>query len=96
MDNLQLIVEKLDAISSGIQELKTDVAQLKTDVANLTSRVDRMEKRQEAIFEQTAGLLEFRQATEEMLKDIRDDQLSMSHILGEHEVHIRSLQRRAV
>ncbi|MHB8125407.1 MAG: hypothetical protein ACYDEJ_07140 [Desulfitobacteriaceae bacterium] len=103
MDNLRIIIAKLDTISLDIKELKTDVADLKTDVtglktdvANLNNRVDRIDKRQDAIFEQTASLLEFRKFTEEMLTDIRNDQMSVSQILGEHEIYIRSLRRRSV
>ncbi len=103
MNELQLILDKLQDMSSDIKELKTDVAELKTDVAELKTdvkeikvRLEKVETRQEAIFEQTAGLIEFRQTTEKTLAQILDQQVTLVHIVGEHEVYIRTLQRRIV
>ena len=90
-------------LKTDVAELKTDVAELKTDVAELKSRMGNLESsveqiitRQEVIFEQTAGLLEFRTETKAILLDIQDSQLATSHILGEHEITIRGLRRRLV
>lgn len=96
MNDLQVILDKLQEMASDIKDIKTDVAELKTDVAELKTRLDRVEKRQEAIFEQTAGLMEFRQTTEKILGQILEQQVSLVHIVGEHEVYIRTLQRRIV
>ncbi|CAA7600412.1 Hypothetical protein DEACI_1065 [Acididesulfobacillus acetoxydans] len=103
MTDLQVILDKLQEMTSDMKdikadvaELKTDVAELKTDVAELKTRQDKAEKRLEAIFEQTAGLMEFRQTTEKILGQILEQQVSLVHIVGEHEVYIRTLQRRIV
>ena len=95
--------QDIKGIKIDLAELKTDVAVLKTDVAELKSRmgnlessVEQIKTRQEVIFEQTAGLLEFRTETKAILLDIQDSQLATAHILGEHEITIRGLRRRLV
>lgn len=96
MSELQLILDKLQEMSFDIKGLKTDVAELKTDVKEIKVRLDKVETRQERIFEQTAGLIEFRQTTEKTLAQILEQQVTLVHIVGEHEVYIRTLQRRIV
>lgn len=96
MSDLQVVLNKLEEMSSDIKEIKTDVAGLKTDVADLKTRMERVENRLESVFEQTAGLIEFRHNTEKMLSYIHEQQISLTHIVGEHEVYIRTLQRRVV
>lgn len=81
-------------LKTDVAELKTDVAELKTRMGNLESTVDQLRIRQEVIVEQTAGLMEFRTETKSTLEDLQEDQLSISHILGEHEIDIRGLRRR--
>ena len=83
-------------LKTDVAELKTDVAELKTRMGNLESSVEQIKTRQDVIFEQTAGLLEFRTETKAILKDVQDSQQTISHILGEHEVNIRGLRRRLV
>lgn len=101
MSEMQEILQKLTEMGQDIRCIKTDVAELKTDVAELKIRVGNIEvsveqikTRQESIFEQTAGLMEFRTETKATLKDIQDNQLSISAILGEHEINLRVLRRR--
>jgi FtsZ-binding cell division protein ZapB len=86
---LKQILEKLDMLQSDVTELKTDVAELKTSNS-------RIEKRQEAIFEQTAGLTEFQSETRSTLSEISLSQESISEILGKHEVQIMNLRKRSV
>lgn len=81
-------------MSSDIKEIKTDVAGLKTDVADLKVRMERVENRLEAVFEQTAGPIESKYNTEKTLNYLLEQQISLSHIAGEHEVAIHTLQRR--
>jgi len=83
-------------LKTDVAVLKTDVAVLKTRMGSLESSVEQIKTRQEVIFKQTAGLLEFRTETKSILKDILDSQLSTSDILGEHEISIRGLRRRLV
>lgn len=88
--------QDIKGIKTDVAELKTDVAELKTRMGNLESSVEQIKTRQEVIFEQTAGLLEFRTETKAILLDIQDSQLATSDILGEHEISIRRLRRRLV
>ena len=83
-------------LKTDIAGLKTDVADLKTSVGNLERSVEQIQTRQEIIFEQTAGLIEFRTETKTILLEIQDSQLATSDILGEHEISIRNLRRRLV
>ena len=101
LDRLIEMGQDIKEIKIDVAGLKTDVAGLKTDVAglktrmeNLESSVEQIKTRQEVIIEQTAGLLEFRTETKAILEELQEDQLSIKHILGEHEVDIRGLRRR--
>jgi|SRR5680860_67736 len=103
MSEMKEILYRLTEMGQDIKGIKTDVAELKTDVAELKSRmgnlessVEQIKTRQEVIFEQTAGLLEFRTETKAILLEIQDSQLATSDILGEHEISIRGLRRRLV
>jgi len=89
---------KLDVagLKADVTELKINVAGLQTRMGNLESSVEQIKTRQEIIFEQTAGLLEFRTETKAILRDIQESQLATSDILGEHEISIRGLRRRLV
>ncbi|MDR3585915.1 MAG: hypothetical protein P4L59_11420 [Desulfosporosinus sp.] len=101
MSEMKQILDRLTEMGQDIKDIKTDVAGLKTDVAglktrmgNLESSVEQIKTRQEVIIEQTAGLLEFRTETKAALEELQEDQLSIKHILGKHEVDIQGLRRR--
>ena len=96
MSEMKQILDRLTEMGIDIKDIKTDVAGLKTSVGNLERSVEQIKTRQEIIFEQTAGLLEFRTETKAILLEIQDSQLAMSDILGEHEISIRGLRRRLV
>lgn len=88
-------------LKTDVAELKTEVAELKTEVTGLKTRmgtlenaVEQIKVRQEVIIEQTAGLMEFRTETKANLEELQENQISITHILGEHEVDIRGLRRR--
>lgn len=63
---------------------------------DLKGDVKDLQQKTQSVVEQTAELLEFRTETTVTLQDIRDSQLTLSHILGEHEVNIRKLMRKAI
>jgi len=96
LDRLIEMGQDIKDIKRDVSELKTDVSELKTRMENMEITVDQIKGRQDVIFEQTAGLLEFRTETKARLQDIQDSQLATSHILGEHETTIRNLRRRFV
>jgi len=81
-------------LKTDVAGLKADVAGLKTRIENLETSVEQIKTRQEVIIEQTAGLLEFRTETKVMLEALQEDQLSIKHILGEHEVDLQGLRRK--
>ncbi|MBT9139648.1 MAG: hypothetical protein DDT30_00220 [Dehalococcoidia bacterium] len=99
----KLVLEKLDSLQTDVSGLKEDVGILKQDVSGLKEDVGilkqdfvRFSVKQDMIFEQTAGLLEFKIETKSTLAEIRDTQKTVIHILGEHEVEIRNIKRRAL
>jgi uncharacterized protein YoxC len=96
VSEMKEILYRLTEMGQDIKGIKTDVAELKTTMGNLESSVEQIKTRQEVIFEQTAGLLEFRTETKAILLDIQESQLATSDILGEHEISIRGLRRRLV
>jgi hypothetical protein len=96
MSEMKEILYRLTEMGQDIKGIKTDVAELKTRMGNVESSLGQIQTRQEVIFEQTAGLLEFRTETKAILLDIQDSQMATSHILGEHEISIRNLRRRLV
>lgn len=85
---LTQILEKLDV-------LQADAADLKSDVAELKSTTNRIEKRQEAIFEQTAGLAEFQTEVKTSLKEIkslRTDIATIEAVTGKNMQDIAHLK----
>ncbi|TCX51103.1 hypothetical protein C1I38_11115 [Dehalobacter sp. 12DCB1] len=63
---------------------------------SMDQRLCKVEHKLDVVVEQTAGLMEFRTETNHKLDKISDDQKSIIQVLGEHEISIRSLQRRPV
>ncbi|MCM1566485.1 MAG: hypothetical protein NC238_11185 [Dehalobacter sp.] len=63
---------------------------------SMDQRLCKVEHKLDVVVEQTAGLMEFRTETNHKLDNISDDQKSIIQVLGEHEIAIRSLQRRPV
>lgn len=94
MNEWQIVLDKLEEMGSDIKELKTDMREVKSRLDKLEQRMDKLEQKQETIFDQTAGLNEFRQTTEKTLKQILEQQISIVHIIGEHNVAIQTLQRK--
>lgn len=101
MSELQVVLNKLEEMSSDIKEIKTDVADLKTKMEKVENklekvenRLEKVENRLEAVFEQTGGLIEFRHYTQKTLSNILEQQISITHVVGEHTVAIHTLQRR--
>ncbi len=92
---LEQILNRLTSMDENISSLKSDVSTLKSDVSTLTSDMTKFNRKLDAVFEQTAGLLEFRTDIIDKLKKIIDDNVSLQGIIGEHEIAIRSIRRRA-
>jgi hypothetical protein len=100
---LELLLHKVTSIESDVSTLKTDVSTTKTDVSTTQTDVstlrtgfDTLVVKIDAIFEQTARLTEYHEETTLKLDLIIEDQKSIYEIIGEHEVAIRTLRRKAV
>jgi len=57
---------------------------------------NRIEKKLDAVYNQTADLTEFRTETNMKLDRLLEDNKSIQEVLGEHEIAIRTLRRRPV
>lgn len=79
---LELLVDKVTGIEQEISDIKASQK--------------RVESRLEAVVEQTAGLLEFRTQVQIDIKELQDNGRTLAGIVGEHEVYIRSQQRKIV
>ena len=104
---LELILTKVTNIESDVAKLQADVAKLKVDVAKLQAdvaklqadvtvlqgKMERLEEKVEVIYDQTGKLTEYHTSTTHKLDSIREEQKSVYEILGQHEVHIRTLLR---
>lgn len=83
-----------------IREMKKDISQrfdgIDQRLDSMDQRLGKVEHKLDVVVEQTAGLMEFQTETNYKLDKISDDQKSIIQVLGEHEIAIRSLQRRPV
>lgn len=79
-----------------LSNLETDVGDLKSDVSSLKEGQARMEKKLDAVYEQTAFLTEFQTEVKAEIKNIKADNKSIHEVLGEHEISIRTLRRQIV
>lgn len=84
----------VSGLKTGLSELKTDVSELKTDVSTLKTDFARMDNKLNAVVEQTAGLVEFKTETTKKIDQLISDNITLQQVFGEHEIAIRSMQRR--
>ena len=83
-------------LKQGQDELRADVTGLKQGQDELRADVTGLKQLTQAIFEQTADLLEFRTETIEKLDSMLASQKSLSEMYGTHALEIRDLKRRPV
>ena len=86
-DDVSLLKSDVSSLKSDVSILKSDVAIMKTDIIRINSRLD-------AVYEQTAELLEFKFEATEKLDHIIADNISLQGVIGEHEIALHSLRRR--
>ncbi|HOL17272.1 MAG TPA: hypothetical protein PLY40_03175 [Bacillota bacterium] len=87
------LTSDVSTLKSDVSTLKSDVSTLKSDVSTLKSDMQKFARKLDAVFEQTGLLTEFKTEVIERLNKIASDNLSLQHIIGEHDVAIRSMQR---
>ena len=73
-----------------------ELGRLKEGQKSLEEGQNRIEKKLDAVYDQTAFLTEFRTEANAKLDNIIEDNKSIHEMLGEHEVSIRTLRRRPV
>ena len=100
---LNEILSEIKNLRQGQDELRSDVTELRSDVTGLKQGQDELradvtglKQLTQAIFEQTADLLEFRTETIEKLDSMLASQKSLSEMYGTHALEIRDLKRRPV
>ena len=94
MDDLKLILQKLDELKSGIDELRTDVSDLKTDVNELKSDVKELDRKTGIILDQTAGLTEFQTQVTDDLGDIKKEVSFIGHKEYQNEKDVYSIKKQ--
>lgn len=70
MNNEERILSALEALTSKVDALQTDLTAVKADVSEGRKEQTEMKKSVDAIFEQTAGLTEFKTAISKTVEDI--------------------------
>jgi archaellum component FlaC len=106
LEVLELTNEEFqNTILAELRDLNTELRYLNQTTNNrfdlvdlrlgkVEQRLDKLDRKMDNVYEQTANLLEFRTEVIEKLDSISSDQRSIMGVLGEHEIAIRTLQRR--
>lgn len=82
----KLVIEKLNSMDTKISSLENSMDE---KIVPVGTKLD-------AVYEQTAGLTEFRTEVNAKLDFLIEDNKSIHELLGEHEVSIRTLRRKPV
>lgn len=82
----KLVIEKLNSMDEKISSLEN----------SMDEKIVLVGKKLDAVYEQTAGLTEFRTEANAKLDFLIEDNKSIHELLGEHEVSIRTLRRKPV
>jgi predicted nuclease with TOPRIM domain len=70
------------------------VKQVKGDVSGLKEKVDEMDKKLNAVYEQTAFLTEFKEEISKNNKRIEQENRRLKEIVGRHELEIQDLKQK--
>ncbi|MDD4834062.1 MAG: hypothetical protein PHC44_04940 [Lutispora sp.] len=110
MNNEEKILNLLENMQTDITTMKTDITIMKTSINDLkegqdksNARLDRMEVELAEVksiaiktHDKTAQLVEFSNETDNKLERIIEENKSVHGLLGEHEIKIRTMQKRPV
>lgn len=83
----------VSSLKEGQASLRADVNSLKEGQKSLEEGQKRIEKKLDAVYNQTADLTEFKTEVNMKLNRLIEDNKSLHEIVGEHEVAIRTLRR---
>lgn len=86
--------EDVAVLKEDVAGLKEDVSTLKVDVFNLKEGQKRIERKLDAVYEQTAELTEFRTETRQQLGEIKDTLKFLLYKSSETEKEIHLLKQK--
>ncbi len=107
----KLMIEKLNNMDAKISSIEGNLdARISSLENSIDTKIAPIVKKLDAVYEQTANLVEFRtevnaqleiiskrlDVTTEKIDTIIEDNKSIHELLGEHEVSIRTLRRKPV
>ncbi len=92
---LKLILQKLTKLEEGQANLEEGQAELKLEVNIIKGQLEENTAILRALEHKTDVHKAEMDNLEGIVKEIRDDQKSFFEIIGEHDVSIRTLRRRA-
>ena len=92
--DVQGLKSEVQGVKSEVQGVKSEVQGLKSEVSEIKADVKVLIRKMDTVYEQTAGLTEFRTEVANAIGGVLDDQKSIVAIVGDHEVQIRNLQRK--
>lgn len=94
---------EISSMKADMSDMKAEMSDMKSNISNLTVQVSRLDEKMDKmdhtltiVYDQTAVLTEFKHEMNEKLDKVLEDNQSISQIIGEHEIAIRTLRRKAV
>lgn len=92
LEILKSMHDDIKELKSDVQGLKSDVQEVKTDVKELKIDVKELNRKMDNVYEQTAGLTEFRTETNTRLNNIEKDTGFIKHKLNRTEEDVYNIQ----
>jgi predicted nuclease with TOPRIM domain len=86
--------EDMSGVKGDVSGLKEDMSGVKGDVSGLKEKVDEMDKKLNAVYEQTAFLTEFKEEISKNNKRIEQENRRLKEIVGRHELEIQDLKQK--
>ncbi len=93
------VMEKLESLETRMSGIENGLGGIEGRMTGIESKVAELPTRQElhaVVAEQQKDVIAMLQLLDKKLSDIQEDMKSITEIVGEHEVKIRTLIRRPV
>jgi len=94
LSELKALREDMSSVKGDVSGLKEDMSSVKGDVSGLKEKVDEMDKKLNAVYEQTAFLTEFKEEISKNNKRIEQENRRLKEIVGRHELEIQDLKQK--
>lgn len=94
LSELKALREDISGVKGDVSGLKEDMSSVKGDVSGLKEKVDEMDKKLNAVYEQTAFLTEFKEEISKNNKRIEQENRRLKEIVGRHELEIQDLKQK--